>query len=180
MTKVINILAGSGAGKTTTAAGLFYELKKQGVSCELVQEFVKTWAYEGRDIVQTDQALILEKQYAREAVLYGKVDYIITDSPFILSPIYEKFNYDETDTTGPALKLLEEAKKLGVEHINFLLNRTKNFNPEGRYEDEETAIKIDVAVRDFLCYNNIDFYEVTKTAQDHKVYEIMMNIGEDI
>jgi len=61
MTTVINILGGSGCGKTTTAAGLFYEMKKQRISCELVQEFVKIWAYEGRDIFQRDQALILEK-----------------------------------------------------------------------------------------------------------------------
>jgi len=176
MTKIINILGGSGCGKTTTAAGLFYEMKKQGVSCELVQEFVKTWAYEGRDILQEDQALILEKQYAREAVLYGKVDYIITDSPFILSPIYERFNYDANDTEVPALKILAGAKDNGVEYINFLLNRTKPFNHEGRYEDEETAKRIDVAVKEFLVYNNLDFYEITRSDQDNKVYEILQNI----
>ena len=180
MTKIINILAGSGCGKTTTAAGLFYEMKKMGLSCELVQEFVKNWAYEGRDIVQSDQALILEKQYAREAILYGKVDYIITDSPFILSPIYEKFNYDENGTLAPALKLLREANQSGMEHINFLLNRTKGFDPHGRYEDEETAIKIDVAVKEFLCYHELEFYELTKNEQDAKVYEILFNIEENL
>jgi len=178
LTKVINILAGSGCGKTTTAAGIFYEMKKQGISCELVQEFVKTWAWKGRDIFQTDQPLILEKQYAREAMLYGKVDYIITDSPFILSPIYEKFNYDENDTLVPALRLMREARDAGIQHINFLLNRTKGFDPKGRYEDEEAAIKIDVAVKQFLCDNNLDYYAVTKTDQDEKVFEIMDNLEE--
>ena len=176
MTKVLNVLGGSGCGKTTTAAGLFYEMKKLGISCELVQEFVKTWAYEGRNIVQKDQALILEKQYTREAVLYGKVDYIITDSPFILSPIYERFNYDANDTEGPALKLMEDVKRQGVQHINFLLNRTKDFSPEGRYEDEETAKKIDVAVKEFLVYNKLDFYETTRSEQDNKVFEIMQQL----
>ncbi len=176
MTKIINILGGSGVGKTTTAAGLFYEMKKQGIKCELVQEFVKLWAYQGRDILQQDQALILEKQYAREAPYYGKVDYIITDSPFILSPIYERFNYDANDTEKPALNIMKQAADNGMEHVNFLLNRTKPFSGHGRYEDEETAKKIDVAVKDFLVYNNLDYYEVTKTDQDHKVYEIMQQL----
>jgi len=176
VTKILNILGGSGCGKTTTAAGLFYEMKKMGVSCELVQEFVKLWAYEGRDIVQSDQALILEKQYSREVPFYGKVDYIITDSPFILSPIYERFNYDANDTEGPALKLMQGAKKQGVEHINFLLNRTKTFSTEGRFEDEETAKRIDVAVKEFLEYNELEYYETTRSDQDHKVFEIMQQL----
>lgn len=178
MTKVINILAGSGAGKTTTAAGIFYEMKKMGISCELVQEFVKTWAWEGRNIELSDQPEILEQQYAREAVLYGKVDYIITDSPFILSPIYEMFNYDEARTKETALRLMRDARDSGVEHINFLLNRTKKFDPKGRYEDEENAMKVDIAVKDFLVDNNIGYYEVTKLDQDAKVYEIMRRAGE--
>ena len=85
MTKIINIIAGSGCGKTTTAAGLFYEMKKLGLSVELVQEFVKTWAWQGKEIVREDQPTILDEQHNREMMLYNKVDFIITDSPIILS-----------------------------------------------------------------------------------------------
>lgn len=176
MTKVINILAGSGCGKTTTAAGLFYEMKKRGLSCELVQEFVKNWAYEGREIVQEDQFEILIEQYCREQVLYGKVDYIITDSPFILSPVYEKYNYGVNKTEAKAMMLMEEAKNSDVTHLNFLLNRTKPFVKEGRYETEEQAKEIDVAVKDFLWLNDLEYYQVTKIDQDAKVYEILSQI----
>ena len=180
MTKVINILAGSGCGKTTTAAGVFYELKKRNINCELVSEYVKTWAWQGRKIEPIDQGYILERQARSERLLYGKVDYIVTDSPFMLSPIYEKFYNDTEYTKNTVFYFLEEAKKQGVEHINFLLNRTKPFNPQGRYEDEETAKKIDVAVVEFLLYNRLGYYKVSSEDQDDKVAEILYNIGEEL
>jgi len=176
MTKVINLLGGSGCGKTTVAAGLFYEMKRNGVSCEFVQEFVKTWVYQDKVIVHADQKTILEEQYKRESVLYGKVEYIITDSPFILSPIYEKFNYELNETEDGAIQLLKNAKEQGVSHINFLLNRTIPFDHYGRYEDEETAKKIDVAVKDFLVYNELDYYEITRFDQDAKICEIIQQL----
>lgn len=177
MTKVINILAGSGCGKTTTAAGVFYELKKRNINCELVSEYVKTWAWQGRKIEPIDQGYILERQARSERLLYGKVDYIVTDSPFILSPIYEKFYNDTEYTKNTVFYFLEEAKKQGVEHYNYLLNRTKPFNPEGRYEDEETAKKVDVAVKDFLLYNDLEYYEIRSKDQDGKVSDIIFDLG---
>jgi len=173
MTKVINIITGSGAGKTTTAAGIFYEMKKQGISCEYVQEWVKQWAWSGRKIVEEDQPTIFENQYKKEALLYGKVDYIITDSPYILSPIYEQFYFGTNHTKEPALNALKEDV---ANHQFFILNRTKPFKSEGRYETEEQAIKVDLAVKQFLCDNDIEFYEVTKLNQDAKVYEIVYEV----
>ena len=38
---VINLLGSPGAGKSTTAARLFYELKMKGVKCELITEYAK-------------------------------------------------------------------------------------------------------------------------------------------
>jgi hypothetical protein len=177
MTKVINIIAGSGSGKSTTAAGLFYEMKKRGISCELVQEWVKKWAYEGRVIEQQDQLQILEEQYEAISSLYGKVDYIITDSPYILATIYENFHFGTESTRQDALSMLQFDYDKGIDHQFYLLNRTKKFSTEGRYETEEQAIKIDVAVKEFLCYNEIEFYEMVKRKQDHKVIEILQNIG---
>ncbi len=46
--KVINLWAGPGAGKSTTAAGLFNLMKIRGYNVELVTEFAKEMVYEGR------------------------------------------------------------------------------------------------------------------------------------
>jgi len=48
MTRVINLLGGPGVGKSTAAAKLFAKYKDEGKSVELVREYVKDWAWEGR------------------------------------------------------------------------------------------------------------------------------------
>lgn len=174
MTKVINLLAGSGVGKSTLAAGIFYEMKKRGFNVELVSEFVKKWAWEGKRVGFYDQVYIFAKQAKSEYDLYGKVDYIITDSPLILSPIYEKFYNNGLSTVETSAFLhLDKAKSNGIEHINFLVNRSKPFNPKGRFESEETAKRVDVFVKDYLIENNINYYSLTSKDMNDKLNEIL-------
>jgi nicotinamide riboside kinase len=157
-TKVINMLGGSGIGKSTAAAGLYHEMKQKGMNVELVREYVKMWAWTGNKVGQYDQIYIFGKQARSEYMLYGKVDYIITDSPIILGPVYEKFYNDgESMIEEAAIKFLKKADNNGVEHINFLLERKKEFNPEGRYETEEQAKQVDLEVRKFIVQNDLDF-----------------------
>ena len=40
-TIVVNLIGGPGSGKSTTAAGLFYNLKKLGINCEMALEYAK-------------------------------------------------------------------------------------------------------------------------------------------
>ena len=50
MTQIISLHSGPGTGKSTSAAQLFAELKQRHCSVELVREYVKKWAWEGRKI----------------------------------------------------------------------------------------------------------------------------------
>jgi pantothenate kinase len=43
-TTIINVYGGPGAGKSTSAAYLYYLLKVAGKNVELVREYVKDWA----------------------------------------------------------------------------------------------------------------------------------------
>lgn len=142
-TNIISLFAGSGCGKSTTAAGLFYQMKQQGLDAELVTEYVKTWAWEGKKINKYDQIYIFGKQFKRESTLYGKVDYIITDSPILLSPIYEEFYSGSSVVQSAALELISRAEQDGISRYNFFLKRNKPFKQEGRYETEETAKQVD-------------------------------------
>jgi len=156
MTIVVNMLGGSGLGKSTTAAGLYHQMKLDGKSVELVREYVKNWAWDGKKVGQYDQIYIFGKQARSEYMLYNKVDYIITDSPIILSPVYEKFyNNGESMIEEAAIKFLDKAEKNGVKHINFLLERNKQFNPTGRYETEDQAKQVDIKVKEFLVDNGL-------------------------
>src|SRR4051812_46140966 len=113
MTKVINLFGGSGLGKSTTAAGLFYEMKLRGIHCELIREYVKQWAWDGTKIGPMDQVYIFGKQAEAESRIYGKVDIAVTDSPLLLSPIYEQFYSGETVVGSAAMAFLNKAKATG-------------------------------------------------------------------
>jgi RecA/RadA recombinase len=146
-TIVVELYGGPGSGKSTLAAGLYYALKKQGKSVELCREYIKDWAYENRKIGRHDQIYLMGKQVRRESLLYGKVEYIITDSPILLSGFYEH-HYQETDICTPAcVKFLEHSE---VVRFPFLLKRNKPYNPVGRYETEEQAKVIDVEMGAYL------------------------------
>lgn len=178
MTKVINLIGSSGVGKSTTAAGLFYEMKKKGLDVELVNEYVKSWVWSGKQVGAYDQIYIFGKQAKSEYDLYSKVDYIITDSPLLLSPIYEKYyNGGSSVVESSVFKHLEKARNSGVEHVNFLMNRTKPFNPKGRYETEESAVRVDGVVEKYLIDNKIEYYSVTEVEQDDKLQEILTYLG---
>lgn len=159
-TYVINLLGGSGLGKSTTSALLFGELKQMGEVTELVREFVKEWAWSGKKVGPFGQSIIYGQQLERESSLYGKVKYIVTDSPLILCPVYQKHYNGHESIKHCVFKDLELAKQMDVVHINFLLKRQKPFDPRGRYEDEKTAKLIDKKVESFLVYHGLDYISV--------------------
>lgn len=167
-TIVVGLVGGSGLGKSTTAAMVFGRLKQMGCSVELVREFVKEWAIVGKKVGPFGQSIIYGQQLERESMLYGRVDFIVTDSPLVLCPIYQQ-HYDGHDSIKHAVfNDLNTASKLGVFHQNFLLRRQKKFDPRGRYETEEVAKLIDRKVESFLIYNNIP-YEDVNVPQDSAV-----------
>ena len=92
-TRVINFYGGPSSGKSTAAAGLFYKMKMLGYSVELTDEFAKECVWEGNVPMLKDQLWVLAHQHRKILRLKGQVDYVITDSPVLLSPIYREL-YD--------------------------------------------------------------------------------------
>ena len=175
MTVVINILGGAGVGKSTCAAALFAEMKQRGIHVELVQEWVKQWAWEERKIGEFDQLYIFAKQARREAQLYDKVDFIVTDSPVLLSAFYE-FIYTDNRIISQALpEYMTVARKNRVQHFNFLLSRCKNYDPRGRYQTEKEAVALDESLRKWLVSNQYSFDNITSGDRDrpNKILEIL-------
>lgn len=165
-THVVNLLGGSGLGKSTMAAAIFAELKMRKQHCELVREYVKELAWAGKVVGPYGQSVIYGRQLERESDLYNKLDIIVTDSPLILCPVYQH-HYAGHDTIKHVIfKDLETAKSMDVVHLNFLLDRQKEFDPRGRYEDEKTAKLIDEKVKSFLIYHGIPYISVDCPDQD--------------
>ena len=176
-TKVINMLGGSGIGKSTTAAGLYYHMKLAHKNVELVREYVKLLAWQGIKPGQYDQVNIFGEQCKLEHSLYGKVDYIITDSPIVLAPIYENFYHGDSMTEEAAIKFLNKSKDNGVEHINILLARGKDYDSNGRYQTLEEAIEVDRRVCNFLFKYGMD-YVVVDGPEEERVKKIMELLEE--
>lgn len=177
MTVVINMLGGSGIGKSTIAAGLYYNMKLKHKKVELVREYVKVLAWQGAKINQFDQVNIFGEQCKLEHTLYNKVDYIVTDSPIILAPVYEYFYHGDSMMEEAAIKFIDKAKKSGIRHLNFLLSRGKDYDTNGRYQSEEEAKKVDSLTKTFLHKHNMHYCEIDgpETERVKKILEIVLD-----
>jgi hypothetical protein len=157
MTKIINFFAGPSAGKSTMAAQTFAELKWRGVNCELVTEYAKDLVW-GRNLATLEnQIYVFAKQHNRIYRLLGQVEYIITDSPFLLSVFYDK-------TKDPNFQRLVMSEFNKLDNINFFLERRKDFNPKGRIHNLEESEAIDKAIKGLLNDYNIPFTPLVGTS----------------
>lgn len=144
-TTILNIWAGPGAGKSTTAAEVFCRLKKAGYVAELVTEYIKSWAWAGRKPGPYDDLYITAKQISRETALYGKVDYIVTDSPVGLGVIYAS-DAQRAIQLAMVQDVRRRALADGVRPVDCRLVRSKPYVAKGRYETEEQASLRDLDV----------------------------------
>ena len=136
MLKVINLFAGPGAGKSTTAAGLFFEMKARGYSVELVTEYAKDKVYEGHLGCLEDQIYIFGKQQRRICRLVDHVEWAITDSPIPISILYNKDLSESFNT------LVMETFSW-YDNYNFYIERCKPYVKTGRTQEEHEARELD-------------------------------------
>jgi hypothetical protein len=135
---VVNFAAGPGAGKSTTAAGVFYFLKLAGVRAEIVDEYAKQLTYDG-DFGDTgrlqDQLYVLAKQRRKLDRLAkgGKVQVTVCDSPLFMGKAYNPYNprrwFDE----------LSDNLFRDFENVTYFVKRTKPYAEYGRSQNEVEA-----------------------------------------
>lgn len=169
MTTIINLYGGPSAGKSTASAFLYYKCKVGGYNTELVREYVKEWAYEARYISIYDQLYILGKQSRKESFLYGKVDYIITDSPVMLAAYYAEKYCPPDFASGikeAARAFYKQSEIDGHKHHHVVLQRNSPYKKEGRYQDEAEAKEIDAGIKNLLTASNLPFEEVLSDEKD--------------
>lgn len=186
MTKIINMYGGPGVGKSTAATGVFSQLKSAGVNCEYVSEYAKDIVWEQTNALLDNQIHIFAEQFRRQFRLVGKVDYVITDSPLILSCVYFDHWFRKRNTKMFDDAYCELTKKYFLEsfrqfdNINWVIHRAKEYNPKGRMQSLDEAKQIDQEVQNYLLKNWIP-YEVTDSkfaVQD--VYNSVMGLPKRI
>lgn len=163
-TRIINLIGGPGVGKSTIASGLFYELKTQQISCELVTEHAKELTWEGSTQLLENQIHVFAEQYRRQWRLLDKVEYVITDSPLILNSIY--FDYyltllgDKSKFTNAYIALSRrffDETFLQFNNINFFIKRSVDYDSDGRNQSAAEAVNIDQQIFEKLLARKQEF-----------------------
>ena len=90
-TIVVNLYGQPSCGKSTGAAYIFSQLKMRGIDTELVTETAKDIVWEHNDTALTNQLYILGLHSQRFWRLRNQVRVIVTDSPILLTEIYNRF-----------------------------------------------------------------------------------------
>jgi len=160
-------IVNSGTGKTTIMTGLFYKMKKLRYSVEFSQEVAKSYVYEERYEALKCQPYISSDQLWNIEKLIGKVDYIVTDSPFILACIYGPLYTGNKYPENFYKSMIEYHKTLNS--FNFLLKRGFPYETEGRIQTEYEADKIYEDIKLLLIDNNLIFDELEHINSDRVV-----------
>ena len=173
-TLVINLYGGPGVGKSTCCAGVFAELKWNGINCEMAREYAKDIVWEGSLRKLENQIHVFGEQQHRLHRLVGKVDVVLTDSPLLLSLIYGM-------RMPAAFKGLVLDTYNSFNNYDIYLEREKPYQQAGRIQDETRAREIDDIVYHMLNANGIEF--VTHTANrlgvNNIAYKIMTMLDQE-
>ena len=161
---IINFFGGPGIGKSTQSAGLFTEMKKHHMDVELTYEFPKIVAWEENYSAVKDQFYITANQHRNISRLYGKVKYIIVDSPIILGMVY-KDRYSK-EPEYPAMFYDESFDNFVIglfkkyNSLNILLTRNdETYDENGRFQNLQESKIIDNDIKQKLLSNDLPFVE---------------------
>lgn len=164
MSKIVNLFGGPGIGKSSIANGLTYKLKKKHISCDNPYEFPKVLAWDENHSAIKDQLYVLANQHRGIVKSFGKVDYIILDSPIILSLVYKSiYKGSEYPATlyGDSFDKMVLDIHNQYDTLNILLKRTEgDFNQKERYQTIDESKMLDDEIEKTLVKNNIPYVTI--------------------
>lgn len=174
-TTVINFVGGPGAGKSTTAAGLFYALKKNRVSCEFVGEYAKDVTWEGNHALLENQLHIFAEQYRRQERLIGKVRYVVTDSSLLLSCVYHSYKHHDRSYVEQAKAFFLASFRQFDNDVYVVRHGVREYVRSGRTQTKQEAEEIHGRVLTLLDEHSIPYSEIDP--EDKGVAQVLRNIG---
>lgn len=151
---IINMFGGPGVSKSTTAAGLFHEMKKRHFKVELIPEWIKgEGVWENRASLFGDQDYIFAHQHRMQRRLIGHdIEYAITDSPILLSLFYMPPDFPES--FRPFVREVFDS----YDNLNIFIDRNPElpYTQAGRNENLDEAIQVDTNIRAYFRNEGID------------------------
>lgn len=175
---VVNLTGAPGAGKSTGAAYVFSQLKMKGINCELVTEYAKDKVWEEDTTALSNQAYVFGHQLFRLTKLEGKVDVVITDSPILLSIIYNK----DMKRLGTAFNEVVKNCFESFDNINFFIHRVKPYNPVGRLQTEKESDKLSEDIKLCFALYKQDLIEINgdQTGYDDIVETVIERLNKNV
>lgn len=174
---MINLFGAPCAGKSVGAAYVFAQLKMKGINCELITECAKDKIWENNSIALNCQEYIFGEQSFRLKRCVDKVDILITDSPLLLSIIFnsdrilgDSFNYTVLNVFN------------SYNNLNYLICRTHPYSTIGRSQTMEEADALGDKIEEFLIKYNIPYIHGVgdKVFYDYIVSDVLNKIGGNI
>jgi nicotinamide riboside kinase len=166
----IGLISGPGSGKSTQAAHFFSKLKADGIQTELVTEWVREAINKGQIPPNTPwvQFWIYSEQKAKEDCIPLKIDYMVTDSPTILSYVYALLFAKRPNDNYLLIKMYENfLTDLTRYDYLFICKREKPYVEDGtRAQTKEQAIEIDNFVLSLLDIHNVKYHFLTGTVEE--------------
>ncbi len=169
---IVNLFGGPSSGKSTTAAGVYFNMKMLHIDVQLVLEYAAELTFEEHYSALNDQTRILGEQHRRIRILEGKVDCVITDSPFLMGLVYGPDSpKPPPETFEPyVLDLFNQ-----YDNMNFFLERGNGeYRKVGRYHSEEEALVKDAQILEILKKDKVPFDFVKSDGTC--VMEVMMRV----
>lgn len=181
MTTRIAILGGPRCGKTTLIQQLYVDMKIMGLDVGFATEYATDYLRD-KGMIETisEQYGIYLGQLKRENQL-SDYEYALTDYATFLPYIYGRFMLGNKKRTVKEIEILKDLYNLALNDIVkydyiFFLPREFGYERDGvRWQDEETALAVDNAIKAFLDSENVTYREIDGTTKERteKILDIL-------
>lgn len=170
--KAVNFFGGPAARKSTLAAATYVALKEQGIPADLVREYATYLILSGREEqLKKDQLSVLAKQHHLMAILRGKVEVAVTDSPLPLNALYA------APGTPAAFSTMVFDYFNQFDNINIFLDVDwDTYQEVNRVHSKEQAMEKHQMLRNMLDARAIPYHVLPLGATDQRIAEVMRYI----
>lgn len=173
----INLYGAPSSGKTTLASQIFAEMKSKNYHTAYVLEYSKDLVYQGvdmRTLSEVERLFILVEQLRRENILKDKVDFLVTDSPMILTAYYHQDPFKREDWSYAKDIVM---RNLSKNEIHIWLEPTNNFEQKGRSHDENQSKEISKELLKYLKELKMPLHKIIGNPEERlkKVMKIILN-----
>lgn len=185
MTTRIAILGGPRCGKTTLIQQLYVDMKIKGLNVGCATEY-STEYLRDKGMIETisEQYGIYLGQCKIENDL-NIFDYAITDYATFVPYIYGRFMLGTKKRTKKEIEILKDLYYLAIQDLPkydyiFYLPREFGYSKDGvRWQDENTASRVDEAIKQFLDIENV-CYKVVDGPTKERASKILHMLGLNV